>query len=113
MNRIEDLIRRFGWLASESYAPSRMDEPEPFVIILIATWSPKDFFLVESSAERINSLGLAVFLFDIDSFSTQTQIQSFFPGFPVVTQTPALAVFRNGTLTRFAAGDAVAETPLT
>jgi hypothetical protein len=62
-------------------------------------------WLLESCGSEISGLGFDVYVFDIDSFSTQAQVKSFFHGFPTVTQTPAVGVFRNGSLEMFASGN--------
>ena len=77
------------------------------LVIIIPTWSMKDLNLVEGLSIRINSLGIPVYLLDIDAFRLQEETVEVFGNIPPINQTPVIIKFCNGDLVQIEQGESV------
>ncbi len=100
----EELINNYGWFSANRHDFKGVENILTFVAILLPKWSPKDISLIESQGDYINDFGHDVYVFDIDNFETQAQIEETLIGFPKVSQTPIVGVYEDGILKSFVCG---------
>ena len=71
-------------------------------VVGAAFWSRPDLSALHALAGKLTDKNVTVFVFDIDEFGHTDGIKAFLPGAALPNQTPVIAEYVNGKMTRFA-----------
>jgi len=77
------------------------------IIVLLPKWSNKDIQLINSIKYKLNELADVIYVFDIDDFNLQDELDNYFPGLTSIIQTPAIAFYKKGVLINIVQGEEI------
>jgi len=98
MTTLQQLSKKFDWVYCNSTDFPGIAELLDFLLIILPSWSPKDLSILELIAGELEKYNVPVYVIDIDQFSTQQEISHMFPGLPGISQTPIVAIYKDGGL---------------
>ncbi|QPJ61628.1 MAG: hypothetical protein G3M70_06900 [Candidatus Nitronauta litoralis] len=108
MNKVEEFAKKNGWNYGTYESFPGVKSLSDVIVIILPTWSQKDFKIITKIKGQISKLELPIYLFDIDQFvnlEIDNPIEDLFPDIPFLRATPVILYYRNGFLCGFLHND--------